>query len=121
MSEQIPFRVSPMLATLVKAPFDRPGWLYEEKYDGFRILAYKEGRRVTLVSRNDKDRTRAFANIADAIARLRNTTLLLDGEVVVFDQRDVSRFQLLQGLKSEPRYAAFDCLYRDGVDLRRLP
>ena len=43
MSDRIPFRVKPMLATLVKQPFDKPGWVYEEKYDGYRIMAYKEG------------------------------------------------------------------------------
>ena len=110
-----------MLATLVKAPFDKTGWLYEEKYDGYRILAYKEGRRVTLLSRNDKDRTGAFSNVAEAVAALSSETLLLDGEVVVFDERGVSRFQHLQRFNAEPRYAVFDCLYKDGVDLRRLP
>ena len=44
-----------MLATLVPEPFDRPGWAYEEKYDGDRILAYKEENRVRLLSRNEKD------------------------------------------------------------------
>src|SRR5713101_2199440 len=41
-----------MLATLVSEPFNEPGWVYEEKYDGIRILAYKEGSKVTLLSRN---------------------------------------------------------------------
>jgi bifunctional non-homologous end joining protein LigD len=49
MSGRVPFRVQPMLATLVKEPFQQRGWVYEEKYDGYRILAYKEGRRVTLL------------------------------------------------------------------------
>jgi len=49
MTDRIPFRVKPMLASLVKEPFDAPGWVYEEKYDGYRILAYKEGREVTLL------------------------------------------------------------------------
>lgn len=47
VTDKIPFRVQPMLATLVSEPFDRPGWVYEEKYDGFRILAYKEGASVS--------------------------------------------------------------------------
>lgn len=53
-----------MLATLVPKPFDKPGWIYEEKYDGYRILAYKEGTKVTLLSRNAKDRTEAFLPVA---------------------------------------------------------
>jgi bifunctional non-homologous end joining protein LigD len=110
-----------MLATLVHEPFDRPGWVFEEKYDGYRILAYKEGSRVTLLSRNLKDRTGSFANIAEAIKKLAPRTLLLDGEAVNFDSQGVSRFQLLQNLKSPPSFAAFDCLYRNGEDLRHEP
>lgn len=121
MSERIPFRIQPMLATLVREPFDRPGWVYEEKYDGYRIVAYKEGDRVTLLSRNAKDRTATFSDIAEAVAKLEPRTLALDGEVVLFDRRNVSRFQLLQNLGSPPKYAAFDCLYRDGRDLRKQP
>ena len=121
MSDHIPFRVRPMLATLARQPFDRPGWVHEEKYDGFHILAYKEGNRVTLLSRNAKDHTAAFPVVAEAVAYLGAKNLLLDGEVVAFDRRGVSCFQLLQELKSEPQYAVFDCLYRDGRDLRLQP
>jgi len=110
-----------MLATLVAEPFDRPGWVYEEKYDGYRILAYKEGDHVRLMSRNDKDRTATFAAIAEAIGRLRDATLLLDGEAVAFDRKRVSRFQLLQRGETAPTLAAFDCLFRNGRDLRRQP
>jgi bifunctional non-homologous end joining protein LigD len=120
MPDGIPFRVKPMLATLVSEPFDRSGWVYEEKYDGYRILAYKEGSKVTLLSRNDKDRTGTFAAIAAAVAGLRSRTLLLDGEAVSFDRKKVSRFQLLQQGGSV-RYAVFDCLYKDGDDLRSQP
>lgn len=121
MTERIPFRVRPMLATLVPQPFDKPGWIYEEKYDGYRILAYKEGSRVTLVSRNGKDRTRTFAAVADEVRKLPPETLLLDGEVVAFDRHRVSRFQLLQQGNSAASYAVFDCLYRNGYDLRKAP
>jgi bifunctional non-homologous end joining protein LigD len=110
-----------MLATLIAEPFDKPGWVYEEKYDGDRMLAYKEGVRVLLLSRNGKDKTERFAKIAAAIAKLRPATLLLDGEVVVFDSEGVSRFQLLQEGSGEPVYAVFDCLFADGRDLRREP
>lgn len=119
--DRIPFRVRPMLATLVPKPFDRPGWIYEEKYDGYRIIAYKQGAHVTLLSRNAKDRTRIFSAVAQAVGNLPGRTLLLDGEVVAFDHRGISRFQLLQALKCPPKYAVFDCLYRDGLDLRQAP
>jgi len=123
---RIPFRVAPMLATLVDDPFHQPGWVYEEKYDGFRFLAYKEGRVVTLLTRNMKDRTDEFAEVAAAIARLRAPTLVLDGEVVIFDRRGISRFQLLQRrtvgeAASPPVFVAFDCLYARGKDLRACP
>ena len=110
-----------MLATLVREPFHRPGWVFEEKYDGYRIVAYKEGDRVTLLSRNAKDRTAIFSVVAEAVASLKAHTLALDGEVVLFDRRNVSRFQLLQNLSSPPKYAVFDCLYHDGRDLRNEP
>ena len=119
MAERIPFRVHPMLATLIAQPFDKPGWVYEEKYDGYRILAYKEGSRVTLVSRNDKDHTETFSGVADAVRNLPAETLLLDGEVVAFDRHGISRFQLLQQGNVSPSYAVFDCLYRNGYDLRK--
>lgn len=121
MTDRIPFRVHPMLATLVRRPIDRPGWVYEEKYDGYRILAYKEGGRVRLLSRNAKDRTDVYDDVAVAIGALPSRTLLLDGEVVAFDRRGVSRFQLLQQGNTKPTYAVFDCLYENGRDLRREP
>ena len=110
-----------MLATLVAHPFDTPGWAYEEKYDGDRMLAYKEGIRVRLLSRNGKDRTARFPQIVAAIQDLHPETLLLDGEVVVFDRRRISRFQLLQQGSGQAVYAVFDCLYCAGKDLRNEP
>jgi bifunctional non-homologous end joining protein LigD len=86
-----------MLATLVAEPFNAKGWVFEEKYDGYRILAYKEGSRVTLLSRNDQDYTKILAEVAADVGRLEPRTLLLDGETVAFDpKRLVSSFQLLQ-------------------------
>jgi bifunctional non-homologous end joining protein LigD len=121
LSDRIPFRVRPMLATAVDRPLHRPGWVYEEKYDGYRILAYKEGRTVTLLSRNGKQRTESFAEIAAAVAQLDAQTMLLDGEAVAFDERLVSRFQLLQRHDVPVIYVVFDCLYLNGRDLRREP
>ncbi|HEY3741592.1 MAG TPA: non-homologous end-joining DNA ligase [Bryobacteraceae bacterium] len=119
--EHIPFRVRPMLATLVPEAFHRAGWVYEEKYDGERILAYKEGADVRLLSRNAKDYTARFADIAAAITGMSVRTLLFDGEVIALDRHGVSRFQLLQRGASKPIYAVFDCLYKDGRDLRSDP
>ena len=82
-----------MLATLVREPFHREGWVYEEKYDGDRILAYKEGQRITLLSRNAKDRNADFATIVAALQELPATTLLLDGEAVVFTERRSERLR----------------------------
>ena len=109
-----------MLATLVDAPFHRPGWIWEEKYDGIRLIAFKEDGRVRLVTRNDKDRTADFPAVAAAVAALPAPTLVLDGEVVVFDAAGISRFQLLQRRAagaSPPIYVVFDCLHARGRDL----
>lgn len=118
---KIPFRVSPMLATLVDEPPNYPNWIFEEKYDGVRMLAYKKGAQVYLISRNGIDRSARYPGIARAIKKLKADTLLLDGEIVVFDAKGVSRFQLLQAGKGTPEYAIFDCLHRNGKDLRREP
>ncbi len=110
-----------MLATLVDEPFRREGWVFEEKYDGYRILARREGERVRLFSRNGNDKTAAFAPVARALEKLPDRAFLLDGEVVAFDRRGVSRFQLLQQGQAEPVYAVFDCLFAGGQDRRREP
>lgn len=120
-TNKIPFRISPMLATLVPKPFDKPNWIYEEKYDGVRMLAYKQGSRVTLMSRNAIDRTARYPAIAAAVAQLKPKTLLLDGEVVVFNKKNVSSFQALQQGSGRTSYAVFDCLYCNGRDLRKEP
>src|SRR5262249_36838601 len=84
----------------------------------FRILAYKEGDAVSLLSRNGIDRAGSFPEIAEAVRKLDFRTLLLDGEAVAFDRRGVSRFQVLEGQKVGPLVAGFDWLFRDGRDLR---
>ena len=62
--------VEPMRPTLMREPFHREGWVYEEKYDGFRMLAYREAQRVRQISRNGRDHTERFADIARAVAQL---------------------------------------------------
>jgi len=113
-----------MLATLVDKSFHLPGWIYEEKYDGIRILAYKEGTHVSLITRNNIERTERYPEVAAAVGKLKPQTLLLDGEVVVFDKQNVSHFQLLQNaLRHEAKlqYCAFDLIFQNGEDLRGLP
>jgi bifunctional non-homologous end joining protein LigD len=116
---KVPFRISSMLATLVDAPFSKKEWVFEEKYDGVRMLAYKEGQKVSLISRNGIDRSDRYPTVAAVVAKLNARTLVLDGEIVVFDARRVSRFQCLQQGKGKVRYVVFDCLYKNGKDLRR--
>ncbi len=121
----LPF-VTPMQPTRVSKPFHREGWVYEEKYDGWRMLAYKQGRQVRLVSRLGRDHTGRFPTLAAAIAAVPPTTLILDGEVTRFDETLVSRYEWLRQpapdrLAIPTLYLAFDCLYAAGRDLRELP
>lgn len=117
---------APMLLSEVKPPLRKPSWVHEEKYDGYRAMAYKEGMRVQLVSRNLKDLTRQFQGVAEAVARLRAPTLILDGEIAVFDENLVSHLAYMRGAPEEkiltpPVLVAFDCLYARGKDLLREP
>jgi bifunctional non-homologous end joining protein LigD len=85
MSKIIPFNVQPLHPTLVQ-PFHQPGWVYEEKVDGWRMLAYKADGKVRLVSRRGLDHTKRFPDVAKAVAALPDSTVVLDGEVAVFDE-----------------------------------
>ena len=119
-------RYTPMAPALVRAPFHRAGWIYEEKVDGWRIVAYKDRDSVRLVSRTGVDHARRFRDIAAAIAKLSARTLVLDGEVAIFDEQLRSRFDWLRepgraAVASPPVYMAFDLLYRDGRDLSSRP
>ena len=82
-----------MLATRVREPFHKPAWIHEEKYDGDRILAYKEGDRIRLMTRNDIDRHEAFPRIAATIQSHRPLTLLLDGKIVLFNKSKITRMK----------------------------
>ena len=115
-----------MAPTLVREPFHRAGWIYEEKLDGWRIVAYKDRDSVRLVSRTGVDHARRFRDIASAISKLSARTLVLDGEVAVFDEQLRSRFDWLRepdraAVASPPVYMVFDLLYRDGRDLTARP
>jgi bifunctional non-homologous end joining protein LigD len=117
--------IQPMLATLIAEPFDRPGWVNEEKYDGIRALAYRTGKRIRLFSRNLKESTAQFPEIAHVLSGLPGGDFVLDGEIVAFDRHDVTRFQILQrraleeGIK--PVFAVFDCLELDGQPILKSP
>jgi bifunctional non-homologous end joining protein LigD len=119
-----PGPLEPMLATLVDAPFDRPGWSFEVKWDGFRALAVIEGGRVRLVSRNGRPRDDRFPSIAAALTGAAADTVL-DGEIVAVDARGRPVFQDLQNAAREGhgrlRYYVFDVLQVGRRDLRPLP
>ena len=112
-----------MLATLAKETVDGPEWIFEEKYDGIRAVAEKQKERVKLWSRTGQDLTGGFPEIVEAIRSLPDADLTLDGEIVVFDEEGVSRFQLLQRRGVDPRvrpsYVVFDVLRTNGRDVTR--
>lgn len=112
-----------MLATLSPTVPSGPQWVFEEKYDGIRALAYREKGTVRLWSRNELDLTAGFPEVNAALAALPGGDLVLDGELVVFDPKGVSRFQLLQrrGSGARTAYAVFDLLERDGRSLLKRP
>jgi bifunctional non-homologous end joining protein LigD len=125
VASRIPFQIKPLQPTLVK-PFHRPGWLYEEKIDGWRMVAYKNGADVRLVSRKELDHTKRFSALAKSIGELPGSMLVLDGEVAVFDERLISRFDLLSDpdpglVVTPPLYVAFDVLHDGELDLRAQP
>jgi bifunctional non-homologous end joining protein LigD len=125
VAASLPLIKAPMAATQVRRPFHHPGWVYEE-VDGWRVLAYKGAAGVRLISRNGRDLTRRFPELAGAVAELEPPTLVLDGEVAVFDRQLVSRFEWLRGRPKDgtatpPLLMVFDCLYARGKDLRKRP
>lgn len=121
--EAVPESVSPMLAQTADKPFDRTGWLFELKFDGYRIIARKN-KKISLYSRNNLFYNDKFPTIALAMTRIPFETVL-DGEVVVLDAQGRSDFHLLQDyLKNgngNPVYMVFDILFYDHYDLRPLP
>jgi bifunctional non-homologous end joining protein LigD len=90
------------------------------------MVAYKDGTQVQFVSRAGKDHARRFSELAAAICALPVRTLILDGEVAIFDDQLISRFEWFRkrpedAASTPPIYRAFDCLYLEGRDLRPLP
>jgi len=129
----LPASLPAQLATLTEERFSDPAWVFERKLDGVRCLARRTADgQVRLLSRNDKDMSRTYPEVAVAIAEQAATELVLDGEVVAFDGRRTS-FERLQGRLglTDPDealatgipvfYYVFDLLFLDGCDVRRLP
>src|SRR5215510_2146758 len=98
-------------------------WLYEIKHDGYRALAFKDGKDVRLVSRNEK--AFDYPQLIDALKLLPAERVILDGEIAALDEKGRSSFQLLQIFKSSGDvplvYYVFDLLCLEGKDLREQP
>jgi bifunctional non-homologous end joining protein LigD len=123
---RLPDFVPPSLATLRESAPTGPGWVHEIKFDGYRMQARLDRGRVRLLTRKGLDWTEKFPNIARAVAALPARTALIDGEIVVEDDKGFSNFSALQAaLKAGERerfiYYVFDLLHRDGRDLTGMP
>ncbi|HZE83543.1 MAG TPA: DNA ligase D, partial [Puia sp.] len=120
----MPADLEPMLATLVDKPFDEEGWMYEIKFDGYRALSYLNKGKVEIRSRNNKSFDEKFYPVYDALKKWK-LNALLDGEIVVMNEKGLSRFGALQNWRSEAdgelAYYLFDILWHDGEDLTQLP
>jgi bifunctional non-homologous end joining protein LigD len=130
----VPTSVQPMLASVIEKPFDDPDWLFEIKWDGYRAIAFIADGNVRLVSRNQNDLTPRYPELRELGKFIRAKSAVVDGEVVVLDDQGRSSFSLMQqrtgirkhGRQATPRselpvlYYAFDLLYLDGYDLRRV-
>ena len=121
----MPDGLSPELATLVESP-PAGDWIYEIKYDGYRIMARIKAGEVTLFSRNGHDWTARMAPQAKALEKLKLGDSWLDGEAVVLDKQGMPDFQALQNAFDDARsgdilYFLFDAPWLDGVDQRELP
>ncbi len=132
--EVMPDRLEPMHAELAGAPFNKPDWMWEPKLDGYRVLAFLRDPKVSLRSRRGLELAATFPGVAAAIAE-QGVNMILDGEIVAFDENGKpsfnalqNRFQLKTGRdiaaaeKSTPVvFYAFDLLHFAGVDLRGAP
>ena len=130
----MPTIIHPMLATSASKAFNDPDWLFEIKWDGYRAVAFIEDGRVRLVSRNQNDLTAQFSELKSLPQFVKAGSAILDGEIVALDDEGRPLFSLMQqrtgfqpGKRRLPRregvpvvYYAFDLLYLDGLDLRRV-
>jgi bifunctional non-homologous end joining protein LigD len=134
VEKPMPAKIRPMLATPVDEPFDNPGWLFEIKWDGYRAIGFIEDSTVRLVSRNHNDLTGQFSELRELPRFVKARNAILDGEIVAIDEQGRPSFSLMQqrtGFRPGKRrlpgregvpilYYAFDLLYLDGYDLRRV-
>lgn len=130
----MPAVIHPMLAMPVDKPFDSPEWLFEIKWDGYRAVAFIDNGKSRLVSRNQNDLTARYPELKDLPQSVQAKQAILDGEVVALDAGGRPSFSLMQqrtGFRPGGRrgpadagvpvlYYAFDLLYLDGYDLRRV-
>ena len=130
----MPASISPMLASVTEKAFDDPNWTFEVKWDGYRAVAFVDNKSVRLVSRNQNDLTHRYPELSVLGEHVKAKNAILDGEVVVLDEEGRSSFSLMQqrtGIRAHGRqaapnhelptvYYAFDLLYLDGYDLRRV-
>jgi bifunctional non-homologous end joining protein LigD len=131
----MPTKIHPMLAESVDSAFDGADWLFEIKWDGYRAVAFIQNGKVRLVSRNQNDLTPRYPELADLPRFIQAKNAILDGEVVALDDEGRASFSLMQqrtGFRPGGRraaanadvpvlYYAFDLLYLDGFDWRRVP
>ncbi len=112
------------LAKLVNTVPEGEDWLYEMKYDGYRILSFIEGNSVRLMTRNGNDYTRRFRDVVYSLTDLAGgRAMILDGEMAITDASGRTDFQALQNYMKNPKdknltYIVFDILALDGADLR---
>ena len=122
----LPVAFAPQLATLVDEPPAGGDWIYEAKFDGYRILARIDGDDVRLFTRNGNDWTRRLAALRDDVRSLRLASAWLDGEIAVLDERGLPDFQALQNAfdtskTADIAYFVFDLPHFGGYDLTRVP
>jgi bifunctional non-homologous end joining protein LigD len=121
---KMPKSIDPMLATLVNEPFDNPDWLFEIKWDGYRTIVFLDNGNVQLQSRNSKSFTKKFYPITHSLEKL-NANAVLDGEIIVINNKGVSDFNALQNWNNEADgdliLYVFDLLWYDGKNLMDLP
>ncbi|SDE35251.1 bifunctional non-homologous end joining protein LigD [Mucilaginibacter pineti] len=119
----MPHSVKPMLCTLTKEVVPDDDYLYEVKWDGYRIISYIENKKVRMDSRSALDYTKKYPPVAKALAALGHDAVL-DGEVVVFNEEGKPDFDALQtfnGHDAPINYCVFDLLWLDGYHLMNLP